>query len=890
MNAKRTLSRISVFLIALCAATGLFPATGMQADGLPGEPRDVVINVARDTSSYNFTWVSYSGGEQRLEWAKKTSATQTELPADRSFAVATVSPATAEGYVYRARMTGLEDGCEYLYRVGGEGGWSPTYTVSTGASGDGRFTFLFAGDSQIGASGTVEEDGARWNVTLEKAREWFGDRVEFIMCAGDQVDDYVTPLQYEYYTSPALLHSIPQIDAVGNHDNGFSFSYHYTFDEPDENSVTDAGEMGGDYWVAYDGALIMTLNTNDMGTTVHKEFMQRAIAEYTALYGEPNWKIVTFHHAMFSAAAKRMDNSYYRDHLAPVMTELGVDAVLTGHDHAYTRAYMMDSLTADVDTANYVEVAGDPYGSAVDPADGKVFYLTANSSTGSKIYSAFDGEVPYAACKNQDSAPNITKVDVAPDAITFTTYRTLADSTIGDVVDFFAIRRTGAERDECAPFLDVPSVAEFDPEGEIDLLDGVFAYDNADGDLTAEVRTSGTFSRYAESRVTYTVTDSAGNTSRATCLFRPVTVERCLGADAEWRYLDTGEWPFDDFEDPVQLAEWLAADFDDSTWAAGAGPFGVHGEEAGVHEGVAAATKLNLLVPDGMDGEGDVIANYFFRAAFDLSDPENVDLIRGLVRYDDGYDLYINGVKVVTKNTMHADGSVSYCGSLSPSDSTPDAFVVDDPEVIASLGLKEKGNVVAVELFQCSYNSDDVFFGLDYLEAASRIKPLPFTDVEPGKWYYDPVARAYSLGLFSGVSADRFAPTGAFTRAMAWTVIARAAGAKLEQGGPWYEGARKWAIANGVSDGTAPGGVITREQLCVMLYGLAKRPQTPGDLSAFTDAGSASAWARDALVWATASGLIAGRGNGVLDPRAGITRAEACAVIIKYLEIHRIEQ
>ena len=890
---KRSLIVIAALALMLTAAAGFsafsFAAQNVSAEAVKSavsapspEPRDIVINLGRDVDSYNVTWENYSGDRQYLEWAKKTSDTQTELPAKRSSAAALKSADLYGGYCFRAKMTGLESGCEYLYRVGGENGWSPTYTVSTGTSGDGRFTFLFAGDPQIGASGTTVEDGARWNTTLEKAREWFGDRVEFLMCAGDQIDDHSLPVEYDHYTAPELLRSLPQINNVGNHDNGSTYSCHYTFDGVDADSTADAGAMGADYWVAYDGALIMSLNTNNMSTAVHKAFMQRAIAEYTDRYGAPNWKIVTFHHAMFSAAVRRMDVTYYREALSPVMSELGIDAVLTGHDHVYTRSYLIDSLVPDVDPDHYVKVGGDPYGSVVDPADGEVFYLTANSSTGSKMYTLFTGEVPYAACKNQESVPNITKVDVAPDAVTFTTYRTLLNNSIGDVVDFFAIRRTGAQTDTCAPFLDVPSEVEFDPAAGADALDGVFAYDNVDGDLTARVNVSGTISKYAASEVTYTVADSSGNRTEARCVFRPVTTSRCMNGGEEWTYLDNGSFPF---EDMSQVRDWLGAGFDDSEWKTGRGPFGVRGEEAGVHAGRVPETQINLYVPDGEISEGDVIGNYFFRSTFDVADPENAKIIRGLVEYDDGYDLYINGVKVATKNTMSSDGWMGYSGSLSPTDATPDAFVVDDPAIIASLGLKKQGNVIAVELFQCSENSDDVYFGLSYLETAAAVEDLPFEDVWPGAWYYDMVAGAYSRGLFYGVSPTLFEPDSCLSRAMAWTVIARVAGAELENGDKWYDGARNWAIENGVSDGTYPTSRISREQLCVMLYGLAGKPRAEGDLSAFNDAHTASEWARDALTWALGSGLVAGRGDATLAPALYVTRSEACTIILRYLEL-----
>ena len=47
----------------------------------------------------------------------------------------------------------------------------------------------------------------------------------------------------------------------------------------------------------------------------------------------------------------------------------------------------------------------------------------------------------------------------------------------------------------------------------------------------------------------------------------------------------------------------------------------------------------------------------------------------------------------------------------------------------------------------------------------------------------------------------------------------------------------------GISDGSAPNRNITREQLAAMLYRYAGEPDGAADLSAYTDAGSVSAYA-----------------------------------------------
>ena len=53
--------------------------------------------------------------------------------------------------------------------------------------------------------------------------------------------------------------------------------------------------------------------------------------------------------------------------------------------------------------------------------------------------------------------------------------------------------------------------------------------------------------------------------------------------------------------------------------------------------------------------------------------------------------------------------------------------------------------------------------------------------------------------------------------------------------------------------------------------------QTPagdGDLTGFTDAASISLYAREAMSWATATGLLEGYGDGAIGPKNPVTRAQ----------------
>ena len=166
---------------------------------------------------------------------------------------------------------------------------------------------------------------------------------------------------------------------------------------------------------------------------------------------------------------------------------------------------------------------------------------------------------------------------------------------------------------------------------------------------------------------------------------------------------------------------------------------------------------------------------------------------------------------------------------------------------------------------------------------AEPVTPAPvYTDVSAGDWYYEAVEYVSSEGLMDGVSEGEFAPGATLTRAMVWTILARAEGVDTGSGSSWYAAAQEWAAAKGVSDGEQPGGAITREQLVTMLYRLAGEPETTGELTA-PDAASVSSWAKTAMIWAMENGLIEGDETGAVNPGATATRAQAAALLARYL-------
>ncbi len=901
--------KLSLILV-ICMIITALPIFGArnQASVIPGnnarapEPTmpygyDTILTKGQDDSYYHVTWSStISATTEYIQWSEADKVTDGVFPAECYSAHASKGKDCC-----RAKMTDLKPDTKYAYRVGNDiTGWSEIFYTATGNTEDKSFSFLAVGDPQVNSN----VDGETWNISMEKAKQWFGDDIEFMISLGDQTNSGNVKAEFDAFAYPDHLRSLPLITILGNHDDRASdYSNHFTFTNVDQSTITDGGIQGGNYWVEHDGMLVIVLNFQYESEATHIAYTERAIAEYTAKHGEPVWTLVAFHDSLFSGADSRyLETNEKRDLYSEAFSEMGVDAVMMGHDHIYTRTYMINSSHIIDDAERYEPVWGDEFSSMRDPGEGDVAYFTLNSSSGSKFYEITDKPLPFAACANQENVANITKVDVTPDCMAIYTYRCGANNEIGDLVDFFAIHRS-TDKDEYAPTLNVPKTTYYYTDDIPELMAGVSAYDNVDGDVSDGISYSGSINPYEISTVTYTVTDKAGNTETVKRVFIPIDEEKLISTEkTEWTYLDNGSWPFD-FEDGPDEYRWTTKDFDTTGWKRAKGPFGSINGELAQHTAGVPNTLINLWFPEGTDDEGAVIPNFFFRTSFDVPDPESVEALMFDMWFDDAVTIYINGVMVAQYNCFLAGSNMGYsgCDRDTPLDITSQhlPFRIDDKAVLDSLNLKESNNIMAVELYQCNEGSDDIYFDLTSLRVQRSIKPIPFTDVKSNHWFAPSVQYCVNKGYVSGMTETTFVPNGNITRAQFLVMLAALDGADLDaykgkdsgfddvKPGHWFNEEVCWAVENGITSGLSetkfgPNDNVTRAQLARFFHVYSEKNgidvEGKADLSIFPDAAKVPEWARPSVAWAVDAGLISGVAKGdqnYLDPNGTATRAQA---------------
>ncbi len=171
-----------------------------------------------------------------------------------------------------------------------------------------------------------------------------------------------------------------------------------------------------------------------------------------------------------------------------------------------------------------------------------------------------------------------------------------------------------------------------------------------------------------------------------------------------------------------------------------------------------------------------------------------------------------------------------------------------------------------------------------------------FTDVQPGVYYYDAVLWAVEKGITNGTSDTAFSPNLTCTRAQTVTFLWRAAGSPAPQStanpftdvqpGAYYYDAVLWAVEQGITNGTSdtafsPDATVTRGQTVTFLHRYAGSQDAAGS-NPFADV-AADAYYADAVQWAVANGVTQGTGENTFSPADGCTRGQIVTFLYRYM-------
>ncbi|MDR1464838.1 MAG: metallophosphoesterase family protein [Oscillospiraceae bacterium] len=278
------------------------------------------------------TFYGDAGTTRAFHWfTKEACASQVKIGG--RVVSGTAGKAFQGGYAHAVVVDGLTPGASYSYQVGDGTSWSAEgqFAASAGAGASSGFVAL----ADVQAS-TAEEftDSAK---LLGRAWALLNNDKGFYVHLGDYTNNSDNT-EWDYYFQAFAPYATQMTHApvAGNHDGALKWNWFANMftlkQQPGSVNLT------GTYYSFDDGdAHYAVLNTNDMYPMSMQQYnwLQNDLRQSGA-----KWKILFLHKGPFSAGnhVQSSDVVVLRNMLLPLIESLGVDLVMSGHDHVYYRS------------------------------------------------------------------------------------------------------------------------------------------------------------------------------------------------------------------------------------------------------------------------------------------------------------------------------------------------------------------------------------------------------------------------------------------------------------------------------------------------------------------------------------------------------------------------
>ena len=309
---------------------------------------------------------------------------------------------------HAVEITGLEPETVYYYSIGTSskalaGGDAGHRFRTPPAAGEGRPVRLWAlGDHGTGDAGaaSVRAGFATWN----------GDRpVDGLLLLGDNAYWSGTETEFQqnlFEPAQPVFRGVYLWPAFGNHDGMSSNSfkeegpYYEAFTLPREGE-TGGRPSGTEAYYAFDvgDVHVVVLDSAESPTGSGSKMVEWLTLDLAA--NTLPWTVVMMHHPPYTFGSHDSDNPVdsgglmfdMRENVLPILDDLGVDLLLTGHSHGYERSRPVDghygtSGTFDDARMSVVHGDGDPDGDGAyekvpGPRSGIVHVVSGSSGSAS---------------------------------------------------------------------------------------------------------------------------------------------------------------------------------------------------------------------------------------------------------------------------------------------------------------------------------------------------------------------------------------------------------------------------------------------------------------------------------------------------------------------------
>lgn len=756
--------------------------------------------------------------------------------------------ATTGRNIHKVNLTGLKPGTTYYYRVGDGKFWSPVYSFTTEWADADSFTFFNVTDTQ--------KFYQNYKDVLEHATTNY-PHGEFILHTGDVIQNNLSDDYDEVYRVTAnYVTDLPSMVTPGNHEmnkdskettsggidpdpvkclDNFNAHYQFPANGPEGYGQTAYSFTYGD---AYFAVLNSNLSRYDGTFTDQIEWLK---ADLEANGNDKAWQIVSIHHGPYQYGGNNLMNDAAASispedaqELADAMESTGIDLLLFGHDHTYRKCAPHKTGSVYYYSAG---CTGEGTGSAGKPIYAAITVTEDRLTVASYRLNEKDAFESVTLTKNQPSAV----IETAPAEVGGLTY-------------------TGEPQ-----ALVVPGAVAVGADGK---PMGTVLY-SVDG------RTYSEELPVAVDAGTYTVYYKAGGKDHLDT--DPQTLTAVIAPkDISSAEITLGESLTYTGSELIQTITSVKVDGLDVTY------------EVSGNKGTAAGDYTLTVIGTG-NFTGIAVA------AWSITDVTGSNPGSSFNPGSDSVTTY----PPVIKDTVGGDVTVS---NRSPERGdrvtvTPkpeSGFDVDDVVITDRSGnpvkVKDNGDGTYTYVQPVGRVTIEIIFGeLSPLGACLKdeICPIhPFVDADATAWYHDGVHYCLEMGLMNGKTGMIFEPNSNITRQQIWMILARLNG---ETPNSMAE-ARAWAMENGVSDGTNPGNLITRQQLATMLFRYAQimgYDVSVGEntnILSYEDITMVSEYAVPALQWSCGAGVVGGYTDGTLRPQNHATRAHAAAMFQRFCE------
>lgn len=379
--------------------------------GLAG-PTDTTFAVSWRTPNETTATQLLVGTDKAAVSAATGATANVQLVAGHHFLYGSTLDAGALTRAHEVHVCGLKPGTQYFYKVGGPGGFSETFAVSTapalGSSEPVRFAVL--GDSRNDPSVFAKIEEALFALSPD-LQIFTGDAVA-TGAVQKQWDAWFEATSGSFKVQ-TMLASAPFMPVNGNHEN-LAVNYPAQFALPQQVATNEKAQGEEYYAFDYGNAHFVALNDTPESGAVAGPQLEWLKSDLAAVDRKKTpWVFVMHHRSTYSCGGSHGSDLDLRKAWQPIFDQYQVDIVFSGHDHLYERSKPIRGLSGSTGKLAQAGAKGTPV-----KGSGTLYLLSGGA--GAPLYSA-DGSCDHTYVT--ESTRNYAVVDVTGTKIQVKAYR-----------------------------------------------------------------------------------------------------------------------------------------------------------------------------------------------------------------------------------------------------------------------------------------------------------------------------------------------------------------------------------------------------------------------------------------------------------------------------------